>query len=283
MTHNTAETKFVEAAGSEFAYRRFGRPGDLPLVMLQHFRGNLDNWDPALTDALAAEREIILVDNPGVGSSTGEPSGSIAQTAREIIAFADALGLGEIDLLGFSIGGFVAQEMALVRPTLVRRLVLAATGPKGAPGMHGWRDDIAAAARGESKPENLLYIMFAHSETSQAKGMEFLGRFMERQEGRDAPTSDAARDAQYDAIVEWGIPDHAALQRLTGIQSPTLIIQGDDDLMIPTKLSHLLAGLIPDAQIRIYPDAAHGFLFQYPTKVAADVNAFLAREGSVES
>jgi pimeloyl-ACP methyl ester carboxylesterase len=277
MTHNTAETKFVEAAGSEFAYRRFGRPGDLPLVMLQHFRGNLDNWDPALTDALAADREIILVDYPGVGSSTGEPSGSIAQTARQILAFADALALGEIDLLGFSIGGFVAQEMALVRPTLVRRLVLAATGPKGAPGMHGWRDDIAAAARGESKPENLLYIMFAHTETSQAKGMEFLGRFMERQEGRDAPTSDAARDAQYDAIVEWGIPDHAALHRLTGIKSPALIIQGDGDLMIPTKLSHLMAGLIPDAQIRIYPDAAHGFLFQYPAEVAAEVNAFLAR------
>jgi pimeloyl-ACP methyl ester carboxylesterase len=277
MTDNTAETKFIEAAGAEFAYRRFGRPGDLPLVMLQHFRGNLDNWDPALTGALAADREIILVDYPGVGSSTGEPSGSIAQTARQILAFADALALGEIDLLGFSIGGFVAQEMALVRPTLVRRLVLAATGPKGAPGMHGWRDDIAAAARGESKPENLLYIMFAHTETSQAKGMEFLGRFMERQEGRDAPTSDAARDAQYDAIVEWGIPDHAALQRLTGIKSPALIIQGDGDLMIPTKLSHLMAGLIPDAQIRIYPDAAHGFLFQYPAEVAVEVNAFLAR------
>jgi pimeloyl-ACP methyl ester carboxylesterase len=275
-THNNAETRFVEAAGVEFAYRRFGTPGELPLVMLQHFRGNLDNWDPALTDALAAEREVILVDYAGVGSSSGEPSHTIASTARQMIAFADALGLVEIDLLGFSIGGFVAQEIALVRPTLVRRLVLAATGPKGAPGMHGWRDDIAAAARGESKPENLLYIMFAHTEASQGKGMEFLGRFMQRQEGRDAPTSDAARDAQYDAIVEWGIPDHAALQRLTGIKSPTLVIQGGGDLMIPTKLSYLMAGLIPDAQIRIYPDAAHGFLFQYPTEVAADVNAFLA-------
>jgi pimeloyl-ACP methyl ester carboxylesterase len=274
-SHNTAQTQFVEAAGIEFAYRRFGRPAEMPLVMLQHFRGNLDNWDPALTDALAAEREVILVDYPGVGSSTGEPSGNIAETARRMIAFVDALGLDGIDLLGFSIGGFVAQEIALVRPTLVRRLILAATGPKGAPGMHGWREDIAAAARGESKPENLLYIMFAHSETSQAKGVEFLGRFMQRQEGRDAPTSDAARDAQYDAVVEWGIPDHAALQRLTGIQSPTLVIQGDDDLMIPTKLSHLMAGLIPDAQIRIYPDAAHGFLFQYPAEVAAEVNAFL--------
>jgi pimeloyl-ACP methyl ester carboxylesterase len=276
ISHKSAETLFVEATGVEFAYRRFGSPAELPLVMLQHFRGNLDNWDPALTDALAAEREVILVDYAGVGSSSGAPSHTIASTARQMIAFAEALGLVEIDLLGFSIGGFVAQDIALVRPSLVRRLVLAATGPKGAPGMHGWRDDIAAAARGESKPENLLYIMFAHTEASQGKGMEFLGRFMERQEGRDAPTSDAARDAQYDAIVEWGIPDHAALQRLTGIRSPTLVIQGDGDLMIPTKLSHLMAGLIPDAQVRIYPDAAHGFLFQYPTEVATEVNAFLA-------
>jgi pimeloyl-ACP methyl ester carboxylesterase len=275
-THNTAETRFVEGARIDFAYRRFGHSSGLPLVMLQHFRGNLDNWDPALTDALAAEREVILVDYAGVGSSTGQPSSAIAATARQMIAFITALGLDQIDLLGFSIGGFVAQEIALVRPTLVRRLVLAATGPKGAPGMHGWREDIAAAARGESKPENLLYVMFAHTETSQGKGRQFLGRFLERQKERDIATSDAARDAQYDAIVEWGVPDHAALQRLTGIKSPTLIIQGDTDLMIPTKLSHLMAGLIPNARIGIYPDAAHGFLFQYPTEVAAQVNAFLA-------
>jgi pimeloyl-ACP methyl ester carboxylesterase len=220
---------------------------------------------------------VILVDYPGVGSSRGEFGPSIGDTARQMIAFTTALAIDEVDLVGFSIGGFVAQEIALIRPTLVRRLILAATGPKGAPGMHGWRDDIAAAARGESKPENLLYIMFAHTDTSQAKGMEFLGRFIERKEGRDAPTTDTARDAQYDAIVEWGIPDHSALQRLTGINRPTLIIQGDNDLMIPTKLSHLMAGLIPEAQIRIYPDAAHGFLFQYPIEVAAEVNTFLAR------
>jgi pimeloyl-ACP methyl ester carboxylesterase len=275
-THQTAETRFIEAAGVEFAYRRFGAGAELPLLLLQHFRGNLDNWDPALTDALAAEREVILVDYPGAGASTGEPSSTIAEMARTLIAFVDALVLERIDLLGFSIGGFVAQEIALVRPTLLRRLILAATGPKGGPGMHGWREDIAAAARGESKPENLLYIMFAHTDTSQTSGREFLGRFLERRDQRDLPTNDAARDGQYDAIVEWGIPDHGALQRLTGIQSPTLILEGDNDLMIPTKLSHLLAGLIPDAQIRIYPDAAHGFLFQYPREVASHVNDFLS-------
>jgi pimeloyl-ACP methyl ester carboxylesterase len=172
-------------------------------------------------------------------------------------------------------GGFVAQEMTLIRPALVRRLVLAATGSKGGPRMHGWRDDIEAAARAESRPENLLYIMFAHTDTSQAKGVEFLGRFMARTEGRDAPTSDALRDAQYDAVVERGIPDHAALQRLTAIRCPTLILQGDGDPMFPTPLSHLMAGLIPDAEIRIYPDSAHGFLFQEPQLVEDDVSAFL--------
>jgi pimeloyl-ACP methyl ester carboxylesterase len=260
-----------------FAYRRFGVSGATPLVLLQHFRGNLDNWDPALTDALAREREVMLVDYPGVGGSSGTFGPSIADTARAMIAFLDALELSKVDLLGFSIGGFVAQEIALIRPALVRRLVLAATGPKGAPGMHRWREDIAQAARlDHSTAESLLHIFFAPTQTSRALGGQFLARFMARSDDRDAPTSLAARDAQYDAIVEWGIPDHGALQRLTGICSPTLVIQGDDDQMIPTKLSHLLAGLIPDAQIRIYPDSAHAFLFQYPGEVAADVNAFLA-------
>ena len=130
-SHNAAQTDLIEAAGVEFAYRRFGSPADLPLVMLQHFRGNLDNWDPALTDALASEREVILVDYPGVGSSRGEFGPTISDAARHLIAFITALGLDEIDLLGFSIGGFIAQEIALLRPALVRRLILAATGPKG--------------------------------------------------------------------------------------------------------------------------------------------------------
>jgi pimeloyl-ACP methyl ester carboxylesterase len=279
----SVKTQRIEAGGVDFAYRHLGdQSSETPLVMLQHFRGNLDNWDPALIDSLAATREVIVVDYPGVGASGGEPETKVAAMAQKMIAFVTALNVDQVDLLGFSIGGFVAQEVALVRPTLVRRLVLAATGPKGAPDMHGWREDIAAAARGESKPENLLYIMFAHTEVSQSKGKEFLGRFMQRTD-RDVPTSDAARDAQYDAVVGWGIPDHSALQRLTGITAPTLVLQGDNDLMIPTKLSYLLAGLIPDARIRIYPDAGHGFLFQYPLEVAAQVNEFLAGGTAPES
>ncbi|MFC9285099.1 alpha/beta fold hydrolase [Streptomyces sp. NPDC057052] len=276
VTHQTALTQFVEADGVRYAYRRFGAEGTVPLVMLQHFTGNLDNWDPALVDALAAEREVVLVDYPGVSSSTGTAATNVAQTAQQMIAFTTALGLEQIDLLGFSIGGFVAQDMALVRPRLIRRLVLAGTGPKGAPGMHSWRKDIETHARAEVPTgEDLLYIFFAHTETSQAKGVEFLGRFLARTEDRDVPSSLASRNAQYDAVLEWGIPNHGALQRLTGIRCPTLIVQGEDDLMIPTRVSHLMAGLIPDAQIRIYPDAAHASLFQYPTEAAKDVNEFL--------
>jgi pimeloyl-ACP methyl ester carboxylesterase len=203
--------------------------------------------------------------------------GNVTEMARDVIAFTDALGLDRIDLLGFSLGGFVAQEVALIRPALVRKLILTGTGPKGGPGMHGWRTDIAEHARNpQAGGEDLLYIFFAHTDSSQAKGMEFLGRFTARTRDRDASTTLAARDAQYDAIVEWGVPDHNALSRLAAISQPTLITQGDNDLMIPTKLSYLMAGLIPNAELRIYPDAAHASLFQYPERYADDVNTFLA-------
>ena len=276
-THQTAQTQFARTTdGVRFAYRRFGAPIGVPLLFLQHFRGDLDSWDPAVVDAIAAEREVILMDNRGVGLSEGLVPSRVSDMARDVLAFADALELDQVDLLGFSLGGFVAQEVALIRPTFVRRLVLTGTGPKGAPRMHGWRPDIAEhARRAQAGGEDILYIFFAHTETSQARGMEFLGRFTARTEDRDRPTTLAARDAQYDAIVDWGIPDHQALERLRGITQPTLIVQGDNDLMIPTSGSYLMAGLIPDTRIRIYPDAGHASLFQYPEQYAADVNTFL--------
>ncbi|HEY6762764.1 MAG TPA: alpha/beta hydrolase [Baekduia sp.] len=280
ISHQTAPTEHVEAQGVTFAYRRFGRPGAAPLVCLQHFRGNIDNWDPAFTDGLAQEREVVLVDPPGVGGSTGAPQHTVAEMAGSILAFLDALGLRQLDLLGFSLGGFVAQDLALLRPWAIRRLVLVGTGPRGGPGMHGWRADIQASSRHDAGTgEDILYIFFAHTETSQAKGKAFLGRVFARTEDRDPTPAVPVREAQYDAVLEWGIPDHAALQRLGGITCPTLILQGDGDLMIPTPASHLMAGLIPDASIKIYPDAAHASIFQYPVEAAHDVNAFLGRPG----
>lgn len=274
-----APTQTVEASnGVAYAYRRFGTSSDgVPVVFLQHFRGNLDNWDPALVDGIASEREVILVDNVGVGASTGRVPSTVAEMARDALAFTDALGLRSFDLFGFSLGGFVAQELALLRPWAVRNLVLAGTGPKGAPAMHGWREDIERESRHDvPTPANLLYIFFAHSDSSRALGVEFLQRISARTEGRDAPTTPAVRDAQYDAVLEWGIPSIAALERLTAIRQPTLVLQGDDDLMIRTPGSHTLAGLIPNARLHIFPDAAHASIFQYPQEAAALVREFLS-------
>ncbi|MER5446482.1 alpha/beta fold hydrolase [Streptomyces sp. NPDC002764] len=200
LTHQTAPTQFVEADGVRYACRLLGPEGTVPLVMPQHFTGNLDNWDPACVDAPATEREVVLVDCPGVSASSGTPATTVAAMAQQMITFTVALGLDRIDLLGFSIGGFVAQDMALIRPRLIRRLVPAGTGPKGAPGTHGWRKVIETHARAETPTgEDLLHIFFAHTETSQAEGVEFLGRFTARSEDRDAPSSLASRDARYDS------------------------------------------------------------------------------------
>ncbi|OII06919.1 alpha/beta fold hydrolase [Curtobacterium sp. MCBA15_008] len=274
----TASTQTITAEnGVAYAYRRFGTsPDAVPMVFLMHFRGNLDNWDPALVDGIAADREVILVDNAGVGGSTGAVPSTVAQMARDLLAFTDALGLRSFDLFGFSLGGFVAQDLALLRPWAVRNLVLAGTGPAGAPTMHGWREDIERESRHDvPTPANLLYIFFAHTDTSRALGAEFFGRLGGRTDGHDAPTTPAVRDAQYDAILDWGVPDITKLQRLTGIGQPTLILQGDDDLMIRTPGSHTLAGLIPNAQMHIFPDAAHASIFQYPNEAASLVRNFI--------
>jgi pimeloyl-ACP methyl ester carboxylesterase len=279
----TAPNQFVEASnGVAYAYRRFGSPspGTLPLVMLVHFRGNLDNWDPLLLGSLASGREVITVDNAGVGLSSGLVPYTITEMARDAIAFIDALGLTRIDLFGFSIGGMIAQELTLIRPQLVRRLVLAATGPRSGHLMHGWINDVQYLANvADNHPEDLLSVFFEVTPTSQQKGREFLERRAARKEDRDKPAGLQARDAQMDAITEWGIPDPSQLSRLAGITQPVLIANGDNDIMIPTANSWLLAQHLPNARVRIYPDSGHGFLFQWPEQFAALVHSFLSGAG----
>jgi pimeloyl-ACP methyl ester carboxylesterase len=276
----TAPNRTVAAAnGVTYAYRRLGDASSAPpLVLLQHFRGNLDNWDPALVDGLAATREVILFDNAGVGGSSGSTPRTVTAMAHDALRFLEALALREVDMLGFSLGGFVAQELVLIRPRLVRRLVLAGTGPQGGEDMHGFADDVCVSAtRDEPGAEDLLALFFERSETSVAKGQEFIGRIFARTEDRDAETTLATRDAQLDAIHAWGIPDPSKLNRLAGITQPALVANGDNDRMVPTPNSHLLADRLPNARLRIYPDAGHGFLFQYPAEFAGEVEAFLTR------
>jgi pimeloyl-ACP methyl ester carboxylesterase len=248
----------------------------VPLVLLQHFRGNLDNWDPALIDALASGRRVITFDNTGVAATTGRTPNTVEAMAHDAIAFIDALGLERIDLLGFSLGSFVAQEIALIRPDLLRRLVLASSAPQGAPGMHGWAPDVIAAVGGRRpSPQGYLEVFFAPTATSRQAGGEAAQRIFGRTANRDEPTTWETRQAQYDAVCTWGIPNHALLERVTGIGLPVFVCNGDSDPMILPRYSHLLAGLLPDARLKLYPDSAHGFLFQHHAEFAADVHAFL--------
>ena len=274
--YRAAPTRMVSAAnGIDYACRETGE-GTPTLVMLQHFRGNLDNWDPALVDALADDRRIVTFDNAGVGGSTGTTPSTITQMARDAIAFLDALELDPVDLLGFSIGSFVAQEIALIRPAVVRRLVLASSAPRGAAGMHGWAPEVIGAVGAPLRsPDGYLGVFFTHSTASRQAGVETLGRVSARRDDRDTQTTWQTRQAQYDAVCEWGIPNHGQLQRVSAIGVLVFVANGDGDPMILPHFSHLLAGLIPQAQVKIYPDAAHGFLFQYHAEFAHDVNAFL--------
>ena len=248
----------------------------MPLVLFQHFRGNLDNWDPALIDALATGRRVITFDNAGVGGSTGTTPDTIEQMARDAIAFIAAMDFGQADLLGFSIGSFVAQQIALTRPAIARRVVLASSAPQGAAGMHGWAADvIGAVGTPETSPDEYLGVFFARSPASRQAGQQALGRMYARTQERDTATSWATREAQYDAVCAWGIPDHGLLQRVSCLQMPVFVANGDSDPMILPRYSYLLAGLIPQAKLKIYPDSAHGFLFQHHAEFAADVGAFL--------
>jgi pimeloyl-ACP methyl ester carboxylesterase len=261
--------------GLNLAYRDTG--GDSrPAVLLQHFRGNLDNWDPALIDDLAANRRVITFDYVGVGGSEGTVAHTITETAAGVLRFLDAMSLEQVDLLGFSIGSFVAQEIAMTRSSAVTRVVLASSAPKGASGMHGWAADvIGAVGTPQTSPEEYVSVFFAPSDSSRRAGQETLGRIYGRQVDRDAPTSWECRVAQYDAVCEWGVPNHSLLERIGALEMPVFVANGDSDPMILPRYSHLLAGLVPDARLKIYPNAAHGFLFQHHSEFASDVSEFL--------
>jgi pimeloyl-ACP methyl ester carboxylesterase len=263
----------------EYAYRDVSE-SEVPLVLLQHFRGNLDNWDPALVDALAGDRRVVAFNNVGVASTTGLTPSTIEEMARGAISFIEAMQFQRVDLLGFSIGSFVAQEIALIRPDVLRRVVLASSAPQGAAGMHGWAPDvIGAVGAPEANPEGYLEVFFAPTGSSQKAGQEAAGRIYGRTSNQDAQTTWQTRQAQYDAVCSWGIPNHSLLERMAAIALPVFVANGDSDPMILPRYSYLLAGLLPDARLTIYPDSAHGFLFQHHSQFAADVSAFLSATG----
>jgi len=276
-THQTAPTQFVEANGIRFAYRRFGKPDGVPLVFNQHFTGTMDHWDPAVTDGLATEREVILFNNAGVSSSSGEVPASFEQMAANAVSFIKALGLPKVDVLGFSIGGFVAQEITLQAPDLVRRLVLVGTGPRSGEGMATLTpeaQEIFGATYDE--PDHLwLRVHFTRSEKSQAAGREFLKRFRLRAENRDPEVNEKVAPAQIEAISKWGAPREKPFEYLKSIRQPALVVNGGKDVIIYSVNSFILQQHLPSAQLILYPDSNHGSQYQYPALFVADVTRFL--------
>jgi pimeloyl-ACP methyl ester carboxylesterase len=278
-TQNTAPTRFVEVDGSRFAYRRFGKPTGAPIVLLQHFMGNLDNYDPAITDALAMGREVILTDNAGVGLSTGAAPQTVEGMARDAASLVDALDLELVDLFGFSMGGFVAQQIAVDRPQLVRRLVLVGTGPRGGDGMGQLAPDVAPLFGKAYDPQDLMWlpIFFAASDESQAAGRRFLERIRARTEDRDVPVSEATVAAHSAAAGDWGLAAPGSFGYLNGIGQPTLVVNGSNDIVVPTINSYILQQNLPNAELVLFPDSNHGSHFQFTDQFNRILSDFVDR------
>src|SRR6202167_5858593 len=271
--HQTAPTQFVEANGIRFAYRRFGKTGGAPLVFNQHFRGTMDYWDPAVTDGLAKNREVILFNNAGVSSSSGKVPATMQEMGANAIAFIGALGLTKVDVLGFSIGGMVAQEIATQAPDLVRRLILVGAGPRGADMSTSRSAEIFAGAY--DPPEHLwLAVHFSPSPSSRAAGLAFLKRKLLRKD-RDPEVSEEAAAAQREAIGRYIAPAESVLDYLKDIRQPTLFVQGSNDVIIPTVNSYLLHNNLQNAQLLLYPDANLASFYQYPDLFVSHADQFL--------
>ncbi|PZU18842.1 MAG: alpha/beta hydrolase [Shinella sp.] len=271
-TLQTAHTMYVDASGTRFAYRRLGPETGVPLVLLQHFTGTMDAWDPQVVNALASDRPVIVFNNAGVGTSTGNVPDTVQQMAVDAESFIVALGLTEVDLLGFSLGGFLAQVIAPRSAVKVRKLIVAGSAPLGG-------DEHLLQVVGEAFSKNArdvrLPLFFTPSEASQAAGTAFVDRAATRSHDRDPESGDDVSNPQAAAIIGWCAakdPDHATLKAIT---QPTLIVHGSDDTMFPSINAYTMFKHMSAATLIIYPDSGHGALFQYPETFVAHVRTFL--------
>jgi pimeloyl-ACP methyl ester carboxylesterase len=274
----TAPTQFIETPLEKYAYRRFGVGSGVPLLCLQHFTGTLDNWDPAVTDPLAQGREVILFENAGVGRSTGHVPDSMAAMAAHVASFADTLGLKRVDVLGYSLGGMVAQEVAIEWPNLVQKVLLVATAPEGGEDiMHMEKPELRKITEDPNIPglEKLVKLFFAPSESSQAAGKAFAARLAERQKDREPLAGPNVAMAQITAFRAWEHFTGERFANLRKITQPCLVVNGVFDNMIPIRNSYMLGEHLPNALLLSYPDAGHGSLFQFHDSFVTQASLFL--------
>jgi pimeloyl-ACP methyl ester carboxylesterase len=277
----SAPTQFLDVAGQRYAYRRFGTGQARPLLCLQHFTGTLDNWDPAVTDPLASTREVILFDNAGIGRSSGTVPQTIGAMAEHALAFIDGMQLSGCDVLGYSLGGMIAQHMVLERPAVFRRLLLVGTAPRGGEDiMHLEKPSLARYLQDPTLQgyTRLQKLFFAPTASSQAAGEAFVARLEQRLDDRDPASGPEVAAAQVAAFREW---EHFTGDRFADvrrIQQPTLVLNGVHDEMIPVRNSYWLSENLPNAVLLTYPDSGHGALFQFHESFTRQATAFLSSD-----
>lgn len=281
-TWNDAPTRTVDVGGTPFAYRELGPRGGTPLVFLHHFTAVLDDWDPRVMDGIAAYRHVIVFDNRGIGATPGKVPHTLTAMAADASAFIRALGYEQIDLIGFSIGGGVAQEVALNDPELVRRLILTGTGHRGGGGLTKMPLIVGSAylkaALTRSDPRRFLF--FNRNPAGEKASSDYLARLQERTADRDKPIAHQARIAQLMAIREAGLGEPHDLSKIT---QPTFVANGDNDVMVASSQSRALAERIPNSVLTIYPDSGHGGIFQYHEQFVPAILEFLAAGDEVTS
>ncbi len=271
----TAPTKFIQAGGTNFAYRTIGIDNGVPLVLLQHFTGTMDYWDPAVVNEIAKRRQVIVFDNTGVGASSGQVPDSVEQMATDAVAFINALGFRQVDLLGYSLGGMVAQVLAARHAALVRKVILANTAHQG--GGNDLMKVLQAAMSQKKYTDPRMVLFFNDSQNGVDAGQAFLKRVHARQENRDPESGPEVANAQAKAIIVFSTTQDPENRLLKAITQPVLIVTGSNDTMLPTDSSYAMFRILKDAQVVMYPDSNHGAIFQYHDRFVQEVEAFLSR------
>jgi pimeloyl-ACP methyl ester carboxylesterase len=274
--HQSAATQFITAGGTNYAYRTLGNKAGVPLFMISALGNSMDDWDPALTNGLAKQRKVIIFDIQGVSSSGGTTPENISDMAKGVVTFIKALGFNKVDLMGFSMGSFISQQIVLTEPVLVNKVILTGTGPKGAEGL-GNLPGLLQKFGGLNQEDFLLKFAFTSSEASITAGKQSYERIQKRVENRDAAATPESLTAQIKAVLGWAQPSPNALNELKTITQPVLIVQGENDLPVPVVNAINMSNNFPNAQLIVYPDAGHAAVFQSPDKFVASALGFLSK------